>query len=273
MDNEGKVSYTPSHTKRFEISHDTISRERLNAIATTVRELRKKHTFVVGSVLFGSLSKAKQLDEHMARKSDVDLIIYIDTDELKINYDAFEQDRDSERFNEWEEIDKELHEHYDPRSDDEKMLELTSQYIGDIAENMFKAKISKKSRLPKNIGFVVKPISLTGGYSIHERFRQVFRYHNLESFINSKSYNLEPLHYSSVALPWALDIGGGLTKYRRAYLAQLQQLDPQEREQEWRVTMHIIRFYERQGSIPEKIKTQYPESYAEALKYYGVKIS
>jgi len=273
MDSEAKVSYTPSKTKRFEVSHDPISRERLTALVTTVRELRNNYPFVAGAVLFGSLSKGKRLDEHIAGKSDVDLIIYLDTDELKRNYENFVKDRDQEKFNEFEEIDKELHEYYDPRSEDEKILELTRGYLGDVAEDTFAANLTGKKQPPKSMGFVIKPISITGDYSIYETFRRVFKYHNLDNFASSVSNDLEPLHYSAVALPWGLDVRGGMAKYRKSYLTQLQQLSKQERDLEWRVTMRVIKFYERQGDIPKKIKGQYLNTFDEALRYYGVKSS
>lgn len=269
MDNKDKVPYIPTSAKRFEISHDSFSRERLTAIAAMVKELRKNHPFVAGASLFGSLSKGKQLDKEAADKSDVDLIIYIDPDELKRNYDSFEQDRDKQRFNEWEDIDKEFHEHYDPRSEDEKKIELTATYISDIAKDMFQTNLSAENQPRWDIGFVIKAISLTGEYSIHDKFIQTFEHHNLDDFANANN-DLDPAFYSDVASPWGLDIGGGLAKYRKAYLTSLQRLDPKERELEWRVTMRVVKFFERQGNIPAEIKDQYPEAYEEAVKYYGV---
>lgn len=193
MNNEEKVSYKPSQTKRFEISHDPISRERITALTTTIKELRRKHPFVAGAILFGSLSKGKQLDENTADKSDVDFTIYLDTDRL------------------------------------------------------------------------------TGDYSIHETFKRVFTHHNLEDFAAANNNDLEPLHYSSVALPWGLDVGGGMAKYRKTYLTQLLQLSKEERDLEWKVTARVIKFYERQGDISEGVKGQYPETFDEALSYYGIK--
>lgn len=270
MDNKDKIPYIPSLAKRFEISHDPISRERLTAITTMVRELRKKHPFVAGAVLFGSLAKGKKLDEQTAGKSDVDLIIFIDPDELKRNYDSFEEDRDKQRFNEWEDVDKELHENYDPRSEDEKKLELTANYISDIAKDMFQTNLPTENHPRRDIGFVVKAISLTGEHSIHEKFIQTFKHHNLEEFAANANNDFDPAHYSGVAHPWGLDIRGGLAKYRKAYLTSLQTFDSKERNLEWKVIMRIVKFYERQGNIPIGVKGQYPETYEEALKYYGV---
>ena len=271
MNKAEKVSYVPSQTKRFEISNDPISRERLAALTAMIKELRNKHPFVVGAILFGSLSKGKRLDENIADKSDIDFIIYLDADALIANFSDFEKERDSKRYKEMEEIDEELHEHYDPRTKEQKTLELAGWYINDLAEKTFAANLPGNRQSPKGIGFLAKPISLTGDYSIHETFKRTFRSHNLEYFASRTDNNLEPLHYSDVALPWGLDVGGGLVEYRKAYLTQLRELSKEERDLEWRVTTRIIKFYERQGDIPEGFKAQYPETFDEALRYYGIK--
>lgn len=120
---EDKIQYEPSQVKRFEISKDRYSRERLQALRVTIKELRSKHPFIISAVLFGSLSKGKQLNEDTEGQSDIDAVIYIDEDEARKEYSSLSGGK-NEIFNEWIAVDREMHAQYEYRTEDEKCMSL-----------------------------------------------------------------------------------------------------------------------------------------------------
>ena len=63
MNFEIKNKYIPSSDKRFEISSDVFSRERINAVKETYKILKNEIPFFAGITVYGSLSKGKKLDE------------------------------------------------------------------------------------------------------------------------------------------------------------------------------------------------------------------
>lgn len=281
MSEETKITYKPSQVKRFEISKDPYSRERLQALSDTIKELRLKHPFVVGAVLFGSLSKGKQLNEDIARKSDIDAVIYIDEDEARKEYPSL-SGGENELFNEWIEIDNELHEYYDSRTDDERMFEIIGNYVNGLAEDSLKEKLPHH-KFPKytGIGVNTRAISTKGPNSINQTFERVFfsylrpgdsKIEELKREIDdleSGKPTRSTVDISYIAMPWLLDVGGGLARYRRDYIKELGQLDSLERELRWKVTVAAIKYYERKGDISKSIQNQYPQTYGEAVKYYG----
>lgn len=197
MNNDGKIEYEPTHTKRFEISKDSYSRERLKAIVDTTKELRARYSFVVGTTIFGSLSKGKSLDAQSAERSDIDVIIFINEHQALENFEKLEEEND------------------------------------DAFADALQADIVVEG-------------------------------------LQTQTSDNNILTIAAVATPWLLDIGGGLSKYRKAYLHQLQSLDKDERDLRWQATIAAVRFYERKSVIPENIQKQYPTTYKEAIKYYGV---
>ncbi|MCA9364631.1 MAG: hypothetical protein KC736_01935 [Candidatus Moranbacteria bacterium] len=81
-----KVSYEPSEKKRFEISKDEYSRERLETIKTFYEKMQHSFGIPMGVALSGSLAKGKELDAEKKDASDVDFTFYIDFDEYKQKY-------------------------------------------------------------------------------------------------------------------------------------------------------------------------------------------
>lgn len=83
-----KFPYSPSVNKRFEISDDEYSRERLIAVKSFYETMHHSFDIPMGLVLFGSLAKGKKLDSEKKDASDVDFTLYIDLDEYKRKYIA-----------------------------------------------------------------------------------------------------------------------------------------------------------------------------------------
>lgn len=280
---ENKIPYEPSSTKRFEVSKDTFSRERIKALVETVREIRSRHPFIVGTVLFGSLSKGKDLTEDTEDKSDIDTVVYIDEDETRKEYPSL-SDGQNERFNELVEIDNELHANYDGRTEDEKMFELVGNYVAGIVENSLREKLPHHELFKplKNIGVNVKAISFRGENSINQTIDNIFfsylspndskldRLRRAKEDLESEKPKLSILSICDLAMPWSLNVGGGLEKYRRSFLAQLREYGPEERDLRWGIIGAAVKYYERKANIPESIESQYPDTYGKAVRHYGV---
>lgn len=262
MNTRERVPYTPSQVKRFEISPDVWSRGRLWAAFKTVQQLREQHSFVVGAILFGSLSKGKILTEESARESDIDLVVCIDTDRLNQSWQQLYKDNSdyAQRLNWWGEIHEETIE------------SAACSYIRNLTIALLSANLPARDKPPESIlsqGVATILINLAGIQSLFETFRRGFSSsESQEKFVKDKvtfgsfSYGL--------ALPWGLDIGGGLKPYRKTYLAQLLDLPTGERSLYWKVIVDAIKYYERGVQIPENLAKFYPETLEEAVQLYGL---
>lgn len=268
---ENKIHYIPSPHKRFDVSHDSISRDRLRGIATIAKELRIEYPFVVGATLFGSLSKGKVLTPEIADESDIDLVFFIDPDEIKKYSEQFASKRDPRIWSRVTDLSKILSAIFD-RGEDERDLENVGLYLEKVVNNKLNQRFEAWGSLDE--GIVFNAISFSGEYSIHQNFKKVMWGCDLISFLEQDLPHLSAGdlgQYSRVVMPWLLDLGGGLAKYRKAYFTEMLGEDPSERDLEWRVINYLIEYYERGGIIPEKIKRSYPKTFTEALKYYGVR--
>ncbi len=64
--------------RRFEISQDEITQERIGILKKIHEELKDELPEYSGITIFGSLSKGKKLNQENAAKSDIDMTIWID---------------------------------------------------------------------------------------------------------------------------------------------------------------------------------------------------
>lgn len=80
MNEMPKMAYEPSQEKRFEISGDEYSRERIEMIRLFYDKLRSFFGVSMGLVLFGSLAKGKKLDVETKENADIDFTLFIDLD-------------------------------------------------------------------------------------------------------------------------------------------------------------------------------------------------
>ena len=78
MNERPKIPYEPSEQKRFDISKDEYSRERLAVVKSFYETMRKSFDVSMGLVLFGSLAKGKELDAVKKDATDVDFTLFID---------------------------------------------------------------------------------------------------------------------------------------------------------------------------------------------------
>lgn len=100
MGEQLKFPYEPSEKKRFEISDDEYSRERLATVKSFYETMHQSFDVPMGLALFGSLAKGKELDAEKKDASDVDFTLYIDLDEYKRKY--IENLKNNKDFSEFE---------------------------------------------------------------------------------------------------------------------------------------------------------------------------
>lgn len=86
MGEQLKFPYEPGEKKRFEISDDEYSRERLATAKSFYETMHRSFDVPMGLALFGSLTKGKELDVEKKDASDIDFTLYIDLDEYKRKY-------------------------------------------------------------------------------------------------------------------------------------------------------------------------------------------
>ena len=73
-------------------------------------------------------------------------------------------------------------------------------------------------------------------------------------------------------LYFTLSIGSAVKKYRDKFLKELVSEEKKgSAENIWNLIRESIERTERKGLIPDKIKHRFPQTLADALKFYGVK--
>lgn len=86
MNEMPKISYEPSKKKRFEISNDEYSKERLETLKLFYGSMREVFDVPMGLVLFGSLAKGKELDDEKKESADIDFTLFVDLDHYQEKY-------------------------------------------------------------------------------------------------------------------------------------------------------------------------------------------
>lgn len=244
-----------SAQKRFEIATDSYSRERLRVLRETLAEWKQKLPDIhLGLSLFGSLSKGKPLDASVAAQSDIDAHVFLDCDDVARKGQMLPQEV--------------IMRYYHIASDEDKR-QWNPKTAWWVLAGLIEADVAGKLHQltpPVNDGIRVQPISLHHKDSLYDR---VYRYaypdldNNPEDFVD---------HFV-VAAPWHLDVGGGMRRYRRAFLEDLLTNEsPAEREKLWEEVYHCIVNVERLDNIPTDLKKQFPRTFREACHYYGVNL-
>lgn len=284
-----KILYEPPVKKRFEVSQDPYSRERVNVLKTIKTEVGQALLGVsIALTLSGSLSKGKILTAESAGYSDVDFSIFFDSDEVRLNHSRLMQlspiyarkfdlelmyadsfpdyvkflgrkvvEKTDDSFKGW------------PMSQEDKERYKLKRFsvragqtcLRDMTDKLLDGK-------PFLHDFGVRQISLDGGDSITSAVTELQK--ALKDFSYSESA-LDNLVFS-VAKYFCLDVGGGMKKYRHAFLMQLGELGQEDAQKKWQAVNFAIEKYERRAVIPPGIQNQFPKTYQEACHYYGLKV-
>src|SRR3989344_6495150 len=86
MNEMPRISYEPSKKKRFEISNDEYSKERLETLKLFYDSMKQLFDVPMGLVLFGSLAKGKELDDAKKESADIDFTLFVDLDNYQEKY-------------------------------------------------------------------------------------------------------------------------------------------------------------------------------------------
>lgn len=260
-----RVEYQPIDTKRFHISEDEFSRERIGKIKEMYFELKKiiGDEIKIGFSLYGSLSKGKKLDSQSALQTDVDLQIYVDLDDLMRAIENLQGEKTSNKF---------------------------LSFVLDHAQSISSEHLFSTSILRMSIEYFVNtfrrdefPLKFDTDISVEfirngGEWSIMMASDILDDVIESGDEgNIESVSFS-LAHYFALDVGGGLKPYRQKFFVELIQMDPERAQKKWSNLRQAL-FTERGKNLSfsevpnEKIQKLYPPAdYRQAAQYYGISI-
>ncbi len=253
---EMKIPYHPSERKRFDVSPDQISRERLRVLKTEYDRWHQRLPEIgIGFSLFGSLSKGKALMIETAALTDVDLHLFIDLDdvtthaaELFVNGSDFARSRDY------------INRH---QTDDETPINPNWDAVAHTIGSDLRERFYDRPNSIADLAVQDHPIQRRGPLSILG---------TVERYLEPDPY--DAVDYFQLAAPWHLDVGGGLKPYRQAFLRELSsdRFTPNKRDKYWLTIAQAVAEVERYGqaNIPETIRKHYPRTFDEAVQYYGL---
>jgi predicted nucleotidyltransferase len=219
-----------SHEKRFEVSKDSYSESRIRLVQRIFKEIKEKFPFDVGFSLYGSLSKGKVLKPETAEDSDIDLIVYVDSDDVAEGLDdssVEEPDVEKQRTEAREQI---------------RNFIRTSMQEAGLNEEAYKH-IWMYDISEENIGNLFEGLEEGTRWEDSAPLRKVVRLFHL-------------------------DVGGGMKKYRRAFFRHLEQQPSEYREMIWSLIVKHLKYKERRDKT-DNMTDQYPETFEEASEYYG----
>lgn len=275
MSPKEKVLYAPSERKRFEVSSDPYSRERIRQLHDVYNEVKEALPEIsIAFTLGGSLAKGKRLTKETANSTDIDLYIFIDENDVENNYR--EMTTSNSRFaaiyhGELEDLEEALK---DNEFSTRKERERTAAWraVKDIIYQSFQRELHDGSILSQlkddhysdRYGIAMRgPRSIIGILEAWEIERMDYDHY----FPQPSKANLA--HF------FQLDIGGGMKKYIRGFLQKLGEMDmeePGKAEEKWQTVKFVLEDVERNREIPEKVRQQYPQTFIEACGRYGVQL-
>ncbi len=284
-----KHSYIPSQDKRFAISSDSHSRERLTVVRDLLAEIRRRFPSVRFSLaLFGSLSKGKLLDEESAQNSDVDMVLYVDMDDIEREADAFCRDPEFQRLFDVKYANALTEPHvvrirallerrgekslsdYERKTVDPQRIK---RYVAWLTMQNIVRKFFQ-SGLQERVSSLGNP-ELTSHFNVWPiRIGDADKHHTIWCAVNEYEthchYGTEPDVPVEVLAPFALGVGGGLNEYIRDFVARLQNMPSGQGERIWASVNEIVRKYERRGDVPAAMERQFPSTLEQAAVRYGV---
>lgn len=260
--------------KRFVLSKEEFSKQRLDAVKQEVDALRQKYPEVLSLCLFGSMVKGTAHEG-----SDIDGYLFIDTSVIAEQEDvAEEQILDEETYLGHTYLTDEIAKKYvlELRSGIQEKTGLDEEGVKHIRSMPISEKI------------IDDQISKTQAYLEIKKQTAIGRdmyYQNIDKWQRNK-----PPRGSAIELLLAheknkpefpkypdpvstgfgsmfhLDVGGGIRKYRKMFIDKLVQLGP-EGEKIWEDTIQSTEMMENNLSKAED--KHYPRTLAEAVAMYG----
>ncbi len=291
MGGEKPFSYEPPPEKRFAVSPDAYSRERVRVLTETRKELEQEFGIPIAFSLFGSLSKGKQLTEESAPESDVDLTLFLDIDALEQNAarlfsaggpleSAYVTILREEKM--FAAMQMSPREHWErtglPLSAYTPLLQqdVPTRARWLSAKRVACAKVEERL-MEAETGYddiasdvYALPIAMTGPHSVAGVLEKMFLLPPRGGVVSREMRAFQ----NHIARFFHLEVGGGLKKYRQAFLRELALADPAHAEQQWQIVRKAMEETERpKTQLGDALQTQYPETLHDALAYYGVDLA
>jgi len=278
---ETKVPYVPSERKRWEISKDPYSRERVRKLHDTYKFMREALTYKdaqsgeeksvdIGVVLEGSLSKGKVLTDKTQRSADIDFITFYDLDELICHKDDILREHPFGVFA------VKYHETLDDLISD-PIIKTEMDRTGDLGvyaqlvvseaiRAQFAEAVDKNLPDPEKIVFRVIPLAENGDESIFGSVMEKYKSSGNKALAPGLVRDYDYL----VSMYFHLDIGGGMKKFIRGFLRQIDEMSDEERDNVWSFVRNAVEKTERGGEIPNEIRRQFPQTFFDACEFYRV---
>ncbi|EKD43660.1 MAG: hypothetical protein ACD_72C00187G0002 [uncultured bacterium] len=275
--------YTPSANKRWEISRDEISRERLEKLKEIHRYFQEKVPDVtIGITLFGSLSKGKELNPQNAANADVDVCAFIDYGEFLENFTKTLNDHPESDFvkyiKEQAETFKELFPTLLSAPNDKINADFLKAKLKEFVQDVFIALLGEsqvEDVTGKKADYLeVYPISLQGDDSIMSVVNKLDsgRPKEGDDQLNYWSLNISRFFH--------LDMGGNMKKYRERFYRELAIKLANGRDEAeyakslWRDVVLAMKMAERLSvNLSPELQRKFPsENLEEFLKKQGIQI-
>lgn len=260
-----KDHYASNTEKRWAISEDESSRERIR-ILKEVHDFFKREVpgITIAFTLFGSLSKGRKLDRSNAEKSDIDLQIFVDSDELKQNFDEISRKHPETEF-------AKFLESYKSRKDD---VILDNYALLKMFIKLSFAKRLKNVDQIKTLSYEIKEISLSDDHSISSEVTRMYKRRPVDDDPADGLWSVVMCRY------FHLDVGGSMKKYKEDFYRQLAERlakggeEARKAKAIWSYLVMAMKVEERYDErLPEKLQKKYPSrNLEEFLKKRGIEI-
>ena len=258
-------NYEASHAKRWEISKDETSSERLEKLKEAFIYFKEQVPGVtIALTLFGSLSKGKELNSQNKDSSDVDVSVFVDYDELLVNFNKILDSQPESEFVKYAKDQAEEYKYLFPKSlsiGEVVSKNFIKEVLKEFVENKFLELFGHLESGKETAPIVVKPIGLDYESSIY-RTAEIF-YNHLQS---GNEDEIELWTYRMVRY-FHLDIGGGLKKYKQDFYNQLAgQLARGGKRAEyakalWGSIVNAMKSVERPvGSLTPELEQKFPST-------------
>lgn len=262
-----KVPYEPTLKRRFELSQDSFTQERVKALLVAYKDLKNEIPFFSGMTAFGSLTKGKRLDSQSARTTDIDLFLFVDSDAYKSSIDEFRKRKDFDKI--YQHIVRNEPAGCGPTDFVEPLNveKAVNAYLEQRVAGILAGKIPEDRR-PANLvefgGGAFQFVSLDSDkdYSI---FQWVF-----DPPFGPPSSDLEDTVF--IGAPLLFDIGGGMRPYRESFMQKMMSIPLEEQNRLWKTTVSAMKAWERKGKVPQALRKWYPDSFTEAVAIYKPKL-
>ena len=262
MEQLEKVRYQSSLRKRFEVAPDPFSRARISFLREMANSIRGELPGAVGLSLWGSLSKGKVLTEVSAPQTDIDLSVFLVIDQIPEVQDRWLSHNPDQAALFAKMIQEEgaadplipagSVSFPSPEPLIVRWLLRQCFFRARAAEERTKFSPKKPdwlflntiSLLPEHDRSIWKFWDSLGGLQGNELYRDIMR-----------------------ASLFSLDVGGGMRPIRIAFLREVHRRGKGESVwEEVKAAVRATAYTDR----PDRFISDFPQSWAEALSYYGV---